>query len=56
MSKLKFTTWKYIDPDTNEHYMTITEQWDDIYDGEWNYETNKKIIIVKIKKEDNYLQ
>ena len=51
----KFTIFKYIDPDTNKHYMTIKEEWDEIYDGEWKEEEDEKIIIVKLREKDNFL-
>ena len=55
MSKAKFIVYKYIDPDTEEHYLTITEQWDEIYDGPWYSKENKKVREIRIKREDNFL-
>lgn len=51
-----FIIYKYIDPDTNEHYHTVKEAWDEVYDGPWYECVNEKIIEVIIKREDNFLE
>ena len=52
----RFIVYKYIDPDTNEHYLTIKEAWDEIYDGPWYSKEIEKIREIRIKREDNFLE
>lgn len=52
---MRLTTFKYIDPDTEKHYYTITEIWDELYDGKWDYENDEKVIEVRLKPSENYL-
>lgn len=52
---MKITKFKYIHPDTKEVYMVIEEEWDEVYDGPWDYKTNEKIIEVILHPKDNFL-
>ena len=50
MSNSKYIEYRYINPETNEHYMTRKVKWDEIYDGKL------EVIEVYLKPENNYLE
>ncbi len=54
---IRSIVYKYIDPNSGEHYMSIVEPWNEVYDGPWvEGDKEERVIEIRLASAENYLR